>query len=36
LVEPANVDAVRQAMDDGSSEVRVVSLNNVESREVVA
>lgn len=36
LVGPADVDAVRQAMDDGSSEVRVVSLNTVESREVVA
>jgi len=36
LVKPADVDAVRQAMDDGSSEVRVVSLNTVESREVVA
>jgi len=36
LTQPAQLDVVRQAMDDGSSEVRVVSLNTVESREVVA
>jgi len=35
LAEPALVDSVRKAMDDGSSEIRVVSLNMVESREVI-
>jgi len=36
LTQPAQQDVVRQAMDDGSSEVRVVRMNTVESREVVA
>jgi len=35
LVAPPHVDAVRRAMDDGSSEVRVVNLNTIESRGVV-
>ncbi len=35
LVKPAYVDPVRKALDDGASEVRVVSLNTIESREVV-
>lgn len=35
LVKPAHVEAVRKALDDGKSEVRVVSLNTLESREVV-
>ena len=36
LAAPPHVDAVRRAMDDGSSQVRVVNLNTVESRGVVA
>jgi len=36
LTQPAQQDVVRRAMDDGSSEVRVVRMNTVESREVVA
>src|SRR5207249_3282432 len=36
LAQATHVDAVRRAMDDGSSEVRVVRLNTIESREVVA
>jgi shikimate kinase len=35
LVKPAHVEAVAQALHDGDSEVRVASLNTVESREVV-
>ena len=35
LVKPAHVDAVALALDDGESEVRITSLNTVESREVV-
>ena len=35
LVAPPHVDAVRRAMNDGSSEVRVVNLNTVESRGVI-
>ncbi len=35
LVKPAHVDAVTRALADGDSEVRVASLNTVESREVV-
>ena len=35
LVKPAHVDAVTQAFQDGESEVRVASLNTLESREVV-
>ncbi len=34
LVKPAHVDAVRRAMDDGASDVRVVGLNITESREL--
>lgn len=36
LVKPAHVDAVAHALDDGESEVRITSLNTLESREVVA
>ena len=36
LTQPAQQDVVRRAMDDGSSEVRVVNLNTVESRGVIA
>jgi shikimate kinase len=36
LAKPAHVDAVRRALDDGVSEVRVVGLNTMESREVIA
>ena len=36
LAKPAHIDAVRRAMDDGESEIRVVGLNTTESREVVA
>jgi len=36
LATPPHVEAVRRAMDDGSSEVRVVNLNTVESRGVIA
>ena len=36
LTKPAHVDAVRGALADGESEVRVVSLNTLESREVAA
>ncbi len=36
LAKPAHVDAVRQAMDDGMAEVRVVGLNTTESREAIA
>ncbi|HLQ41896.1 MAG TPA: shikimate kinase [Thermoplasmata archaeon] len=35
LADQAHMDGVRRAMDDGSCEVRVVSLNTVESREVI-
>ncbi len=35
LVKPAHVEAVVRALQDGESEVRVASLNTVESREVV-
>lgn len=35
LVKPAHVDAVARALADGESEVRVTSLNTLESREVV-
>ena len=35
LVKPAHVEAVAQALLDGESEVRVASLNTLESREVV-
>lgn len=35
LVKPTHVDAVAEAMRDGESEIRVASLNTVESREVV-
>lgn len=35
LVKPAHVDAVAEALQDGESEVRVASLNTLESREVV-
>ncbi len=34
LVKPAHVEAVTQALQDGESEVRVASLNTLESREV--
>lgn len=34
LAKPAHVDAVREAMLEGASEVRVVGLNTIESREV--
>ncbi len=36
LVKPAHVEAVARALQDGESEVRVASLNTVESREVTA
>ncbi len=36
LVKPAHVRAVAHALEDGESEVRVTSLNTLESREVVA
>ncbi len=36
LAKPAHVDAIQKAMADGESDVRVVSLNTLESREVVA
>ncbi len=36
LAKPGHVDAVRRAMGDGDSEIRVVGLNTAESREVVA
>jgi len=35
LATPPRVEAVRRAMDDGSSEVRVVNLNTVESHGVI-
>lgn len=35
LVKPAYVEPVRKAMDDGASDVRIVSLNTIESREVM-
>lgn len=35
LVKPAHVEAVVHALHDGDSEVRVASLNTLESREVV-
>ncbi len=35
LVKPSRVDAVVESLRDGESEVRVASLNTVESREVV-
>lgn len=35
LVKPAHVEAVTHALQDGESEVRVASLNTLESREVV-
>lgn len=35
LVKPAHVEAVAHALHDGESEVRVASLNTLESREVV-
>ncbi len=35
LVKPAHVEAVAHAIADGESEVRVASLNTLESREVV-
>lgn len=35
LVKPSHVEAVVRALTDGESEVRVASLNTVESREVV-
>lgn len=35
LVKPVHVDAVVQALHDGESEVRVASLNTLESREVL-
>ncbi len=35
LVKPSRVDAVAESLRDGESEVRVASLNTVESREVV-
>ncbi|HKW43900.1 MAG TPA: shikimate kinase [Thermoplasmata archaeon] len=35
LVKPARADAVVKAMDDGEAEVLIVSLNTIESREVV-
>lgn len=35
LVKPTHVDAVAEALRDGDSEIRVASLNTVESREVV-
>lgn len=35
LVSLGRVDAVRKAMDDGSSEIRRVNLNTIESQEVV-
>ena len=34
LVKPAHVESVARALDDGEAEVRVASLNTVESREV--
>jgi shikimate kinase len=36
LAKPAHVDAIQRALDDGASEVRVVGLNTMESREVIA
>jgi shikimate kinase len=36
LAKAAQVDAVRRAMDDGTSQVRVIGLNTMESREVIA
>ncbi len=36
LVKPAHVEAVALALQDGESEVRVASLNTLESREVVS
>ncbi|HII41339.1 MAG TPA: shikimate kinase [Thermoplasmata archaeon] len=35
LVKPAHVGAVAEALRDGDSEIRIASLNTVESREVV-
>ncbi len=35
LVKPAHVEAVTHALQDGESEIRVASLNTLESREVV-
>ena len=35
LVKPAHVETVARALQDGESEVRVASLNTLESREVV-
>ena len=36
LTKPAHLDAVRRALDDGMSQIRVVGLNTMESREVIA
>lgn len=35
LAKPGHVDAVAEALQDGESEIRVASLNTMESREVV-
>jgi shikimate kinase len=35
LVKPSRADAVRRAMDDGESDVRVVELRTMESRQVI-
>ncbi len=36
LVKPVHVDAVVQALEDGEAEIRVASLNTLESREVAS
>ena len=35
LTTSAHVDAVRSSMEDGESEIRVVALDTIESREVM-